>query len=196
MNNDFDDLKPAEPVKFPSELPKAGWHAAVCSQVVALGYQKFGAEVSTYPQAAIVFELAAKRQEGDYKGQPFLQTWKGSNVLSKPEAKKKSGLTLLLSGWQGTDMTEQERAAFSLRNVLGMAAFINVKHETGKDGVVRASIASIGPLPEGMTAPAATVKEVPKWLAEMKEKAVQPAVHAAAPDAPPHGEDDLPEFLR
>ncbi len=191
-----DDLKPAEPIKYPSELPKAGWHAAVCAQAHSLGYQMFGNEVGSYPQAALIFELAAKRQEGDYKGQPFLLSWKGSNVLSRSDAKKKGNLTIMLEGWTGKTMSDAERGAFSLRSMIGKAAFINVKHETGKDGIIRAKISSIGPIPDGMTAPQITVTETPKWITEMKGKAVPKPAQGSPGEAPPHTDDDLPDFLK
>lgn len=193
---EHDDLKPAEPIKYPSELPKAGWHPAVCAQAHSLGYQMFGNEVGSYPQAALIFELAAKRVEGDYAGTPLLLSWKGSNVLSKPDAKKKGNLTIMLEGWTGHGMNDAERAKFSLRDMIGRAAFINVKHETGKDGVVRAKIASIGPMPDGIPAPSVSLTDVPKWIAEMKAKQVAKPTQAAPGEAPPHGEDDLPDFLK
>lgn len=186
---EHDDLKPDEQIKYPHELPKAGWHPAVCAQIHNIGYQKFKEEVSNYRQVVLLFELAAKRSEGDYAGQPFLLSEKVSNVLSASDAKKKSNLTELLSGWMGRDMSATERAAFTLASQLNAPAFLNVKHETGKDGVVRAKIASIGPLPDGMTPLVPTVKETPKWILELKEKQVQKTVQAA-PGTAPHTADD------
>lgn len=191
--NDYDDLKPSEQVKYPVELPKAGWHPAVCCQIHSIGYQKFGNDISAYPQVVFLFELAAKRQEGDFKGQPFILSSKMSNVLSKPDAKKRSNLTEMLSGWTGRDMTDAERENFSCRTMLYKDAYVNVKHETGKDGVVRPKIAAIGPLPEGILTVAPTFKETPKWITESKGKSVTPNKESGPREnAPLPEEDQLP----
>ena len=182
----YDPLKPSEPVDYPRELPKQGWHVAVCAMVIPLGYQKFGQEISAYPQVSFLFELAEKKKEGDYAGKPHLVSKDVSNVLSKPDAKKKSGLVLLLSAWTGREYSSQDKA-FSCGDMLGKAAFINIVH---KDGY--ANIGAIGPLPEGMKEIPATVTEIPKWIADKKAKAVQPAQQAAPGQAPPHDESDLP----
>lgn len=189
----YDDLKPAEQVKYPSELPKTGWHPAVCCQIHSIGYQKFGNDVSAYPKVVFLFELAAKRQEGDFKGQPFVLSEKMSNTLSKPDAKKRSNLTEMLSGWMGKDLTDSEREEFSCRHMLYKDAYINVKHETGKDGVIRAKIAAIGPLPEGILTVAATYKDMPKWIGEAKEKGVKPAQTKPTTESGPRENPPLPE---
>jgi len=188
----YDDLKPSEQFKFPSELPKAGWHPAVCCQIHNIGHQMFGNTASTYPQVVFLFELAAKRQEGDFKGQPFVLSEKMSNTLSKPDAKKRSNLTEMLSGWMGRDMTDSERAAFSCRDMLYKDAYVNVKHETGKDQVIRAKIASIGPLPDGIQMVAPTFKETPKWITEAKAKATTPNQDGPRDNPPLPEEDSLP----
>ncbi len=181
-----DPLKPSDPIDFPRELPKAGWHVAVCSQVIPLGYQKFGTEISAYPQVAFLFELAEKKKEGDYKGKPHLVSTDVSNVLSKPDAKKKSGLTLLLGAWTGREYSTLDKS-FSCRDMIGKNAFINIVH---KDGY--ANIGAIGPLPDGMKEITGETTEVPKWIADKAAKAVQPAQHAEPGSAPPHTDEDLP----
>lgn len=182
----YDPLKPSEPVDYPRELPKQGWHVAVCCQVIPLGYQKFGQEVSAYPQISILFELKEKKKEGDYAGKPHLVSKDVSNVLSKPDAKKKSGLVQLLSAWFGREYSSMDKN-FSCSELIGKPVFINIVH---KDGY--ANIAGIGPLPDGMEPIAPTVTEIPKWIADKKAKAVQPAKQGDPGSAPPHDESDLP----
>ncbi len=183
-----DDLKPADPGAFDRELPKAGWHVAVCCQVHGLGYQKFGNDTSIYPQASIIFELKAKQTKGTYEGKPFLVSIDVSNMLPKPDAVKKGRLAETLKAWFGRDYTNNDKA-FTLAELVGKSAYLNITHNKGY-----ANIAAIGPLPDEMTAIPVTVTETPKWITDKKAKQVQPGAQNAGPrnDAPPPGDDGEP----
>jgi hypothetical protein len=73
----------------------------------------------------------------------FLSAYLGST-------KKPSKTNLFLTSWRGRPFKPEELAGFDLSAVVGAPCLLNVVHEE-KGGKMRENIASISPLPKGMT---------------------------------------------
>ena len=121
----------------------------------------------------------------------------------------KTDLRKHLEAWRGKAFTDQEAENFDITKLIGKPCLINVYHEE-KDGSVSAKIASISPIPKGMTAPKPFNKPVllsfdewdesvymslPEWMRErIAESEEYKAMHgeAVAPPPPASDDDDLP----
>ena len=130
---------------------------------------------------------------------------------------EKSALRGFLQAWRGRPFTAEELAGFDLRRLLNAPCLLNIMHAS-RNGKDYANIASVSPLPKGMTAPALSAPGVifdidapdapgiletlsenlqeticasPEWQARVKQLA-QPA--PASPPAGPFADfdDDIP----
>lgn len=64
----------------------------------------------------------------------------------------KAALRPFLAAWRGKALTDEEAARFDFSKLLGAACLLNVTHSERGDRI-RADIASISPMPKGMTPP-------------------------------------------
>lgn len=161
----------------PDPVP-AGNHVARCIQIVDMGTQKseWQGKVKFMAKVRLTWELPEvtkefKEGEGE---KPYLiaKTYTAS-------MHEKAALSKDLESWRGKAFTDEERAGFDLKNVLGKPCLLNVIHET-KDGNTYANIASISQVPKGMTVKPAVNPIVEFSLAEFSQSAF----------------DALPDFLK
>ena len=159
-----------------------------------------GTQVSANPQfkpsfqVVVGFELPNEAVEINGEKKPMAVSQFLNAYLGSP--KKPSKTNLFLTAWRGRAFTESELAGFDLSKVVGASCLLNIIHEV-KDGKTREKIASISPLPKGMTMPLAQNKPIvyeveqgrdavfqklPEWTQKMIEKCVEWTHPAAAED--------------
>ncbi len=162
------------------KLIPAGSYVARCYQMIELGTQEteFKGQKKLQKQVNITWELPTELAVFDEeKGeQPFvisriytLSMFEGSNLRHD------------LEGWRGKGFSPDELARFDITKLVGIACFINVIHKTNDKGKTFSNIASISPLPKGVTCPKQVnpskvlqfddfdynfYKELPKFLQE------------------------------
>lgn len=159
------------------ELAPAGAFAARCFRVIDLGTQTFAVmgETKMAHQCLISWELSKNMADG----RPYTINEKYTVSLHE-----KAKLRSMLESWRGRKFTEAERKGFDLKNVLGKVCFVNIVH-TQKGDKEFASVASVMPVPDGMSSPAATNEQlffsisawneqefqsIPKYYQEMIKK--------------------------
>lgn len=127
------------------EMPPSGPIAARCSKLIDLGTQESTYEGETKHQRKLLlsWELAELRTDGT----PFVISRRFGLSLHE-----KAALRGFLQAWRGRPFTAEELAGFDLRRLLSAPCLLNVMH-TQRNGKDYANIASISPLPKGMTAP-------------------------------------------
>lgn len=127
------------------EMPPAGPVASRCCRLVDLGSQEseFNGEKKLQRKLLISWELAELRTDGS----PFQVSRRFGLSLHE-----KSSLRQFLQAWRGRPFSDEELAGFDLRRLLNAPAMLNIMH-TNRNGKDYANIASISPLPKGMSAP-------------------------------------------
>jgi len=152
------------------EAAQAGNHPARCYQVIDLGIQtsEYSGEIKTQPKVRLGFELPRLLMEN---GKPFVL---GTTLTLSLHPKAK--LRILLESWRGRVFTEEELGGFDLFNILGVAAMVNVTHNT-KGEQTYANIEAIAPMPAGLHCPPAVNEPVKFSIDEFDE-----AVYAAFPE--------------
>ena len=133
----------------------AGVFAARCTRIIDLGTHdtEWEGKKKKSHKIAFAFESAELMgdDEGEFAGKPFLIVQRYTASLGA-----KANMRADLESWRGRKFTPAEIEAFDLHNVLGKACFVNMVHsDSDKSGKVYSNIASIMPLPAGMTAPKA-----------------------------------------
>lgn len=185
------------------EMCPAGPVAARCNRLVDLGTQQseYQGETKSQRKLLISWELAETRADGD----PFTISRRFGLSLHE-----KSALRSFLQAWRGRPFTDEELAGFDLRKLLNAPCLLNITH-TNRNGKDYANIASVTPLPKGMSAPdltnkpvvfdidaadavavlealsdslVATIEASPEWQAKVKEL-------GAGGDFDPSGLDDV-----
>lgn len=138
-------LTVSEPKTGSFELPPAGPVAARCSRLIDLGSQEsdYQGEKKMQRKILLSWELAELRTDGT----PFTISRRFGLSLHE-----KSALRGFLQAWRGRPFTQEELELFDLRRLLGAPCLLNIMH-TQRNGKDYANIASISPLPKGMTAP-------------------------------------------
>jgi hypothetical protein len=81
-------------------------------------------------------------------GRPFVVSAEFTSFMSE-----KANLRKFLEAWRGKPFTEEERAGFDVKRLLGVPAFVNVVHGKSKKGRTYAELVSASPLPRGMPRP-------------------------------------------
>ncbi len=134
------------------EPAPAGAFAARCFRVIDLGTQTFTVKGDTRMahQCLLTWELNKHMPDG----RPYTINEKYTVSLHK-DAK----LTSVLESWRGRKFTDVERKGFELKNVLGKVCFINIVHADRGDRVF-SNVASVMPVPDGMTSPSATNEQL------------------------------------
>jgi hypothetical protein len=182
------------------EVPPAGNHPSILIGLIDLGthedeYQ--GRRIENR-KAFFCWELTAEHRTD---GSPFVL---GSEYNVQPKLSGKSKLRIMLEGWRGKPLLEQE--SLELEKLLGRSCLLNIGHATSSGGSIYAKILGISPPPKGLTVPPAHHrpyfwyfdsgeplrvpewvpwlfgKSVEDWIAEARENRVAPAaVGAGAP---------------
>ena len=144
------------------QLPEAGSTMGVLVSLVDLGMQEtnWDGEKKISPKVRLTFELPDQVIEGE-----VVENGKTTKV-TKPmmvsleltrSLGERATLRKHLESWRGAAFTSKELASFSLKNLLGKAALLNLMHKTSQAGRQYCAISAIGKLPKGMTAPKETV---------------------------------------
>lgn len=136
----------------PRFLIPPGAHVARCFKVIDLGthertYQ--GQSKGHQRKVWINWELSNELMDVDGKQLPAAIGKEFGLSLHE-----KAALYKFLTAWRGKAFTPEELKGFDLTKLLGAPCLLNVVHETKEDGKVRANIASVSPVPKGMTVPA------------------------------------------
>lgn len=128
-----------------------GTHSARCYGMVSLGTQPSNIkEYAPSFQVLLMFEFPSEIVEVNGEKKPmatnhFLKAYLGS-------VKKPSKTNLFLTSWRGRPFTQEELAGFDISKVVGKPCLLNIVHAE-RGGKIREDIASISPLPKGMTLP-------------------------------------------
>ncbi len=123
----------------------AGVWPAVCTKIIDVGTQteEYQGKVSSSRKLIFVWEIDSDERMAD--GRPFtVQKWYTASLGQKANLRK------LLLAWFGK---VPEPGSFDLTKLLGRPCQIQVVHEPGKDGDVRAKVQSVMPLSKGMKGP-------------------------------------------
>jgi len=186
-----------------------GNHPSRCYGMVSLGTQA-GKNPKFPPtfQVVLMFELPNESIEVNGEKKPMIISKFLNAYLGSPT--KPSKTNLFLSSWRSRPFNEQELKGFDISKVVGCTCLLNVVH-VEKNGKTREEIASISPLPKGMTMngqvnPSVvyeieqgrddTFKTLPEWMQKMIEKCEEWVHPQAADDAPQEDatDSDNPPF--
>lgn len=128
------------------EKHPTGWVTGVCTRIIDKGTHWSDRKQKFERKLLIAFESSKLMQEGEFKGEPFL-LYQNFNYSMY----KNSHLCKFVEAWLGRNFPSQDEAdKFNLETLIGRKAFINVVHSDDGKFV---NIQTIGPVPEGMTAP-------------------------------------------
>lgn len=104
---------------------------------------------------------------------------------------EKANLRHDLESWRGKSFSADELAGFDIENLAGVPCLLQVNHKAGKDGTVRAKVASIAKIPKGMTVPdlelpikiysvaahdEAVYASLPEWIQKRIDQSTQRAI--------------------
>lgn len=161
---------------------KPGTHIGVCDIVAVVGLQEtfFGTKEQVY----IRFEVPDERwkyidKEGvDREGPGVIGNFYTASMS------KKANLRKLLEGWRSKQFSEQEAKTFDIASILGKPCMLSVQESTSGENTY-SNIASISPLPKGVSAPKAELPlllyhegdksmfdKLPEWIRKKIETAV------------------------
>lgn len=170
----------------PRELAPSGLLQAVCAFVEDVGLQKteYKGETKIQHKVIVIWEIDEKEAAME-DGRRFMISKRYTLSLSD-----KANLRKDLETWRGKKFSTEELEGFDVENLIGANCLLNVIHaESG--GKTYANINGVMPLKSGMTKIKPVNTEVPKWVSEVRAKAVQP--DNTPPQAPPpHDLDNLP----
>lgn len=134
------------------ELPPSGNHVARCYSMVEIGTvtDDYMGVPKSLPKVRISWELPYKKKVFNPENgeQPF-----SVNKEYTISMHEKSNLRQDLESWRGKGFTDQEAKGFDITKLLGKSCMLNVIHNVSKSGNPYAAIASITPMPEGITCP-------------------------------------------
>ena len=130
-----------------------GTYLAICNMLVDLGLQFNETYKNSSRKVLIGWEIPDETYE--YDGETHRKTLSKRYTASLSE---RATLRQDLAAWRGRDFTQEELAAFDLRNIVGVSCLINVIHKES-NGKTYANISSIMALPKGMKK--ATLNEPP-----------------------------------
>jgi len=127
----------------------AGAHAARCYAMVCIGTQR-SANPQFMPQLQVIlcFEIPSEKVEYQGEMRPMVVNQFLNAFLGRPN--KPSNTRKFIESWRGKAFTDAEMKGFDLSKVVGSPCLLNIIHED-KNGKTREKIASISPLPKGMT---------------------------------------------
>ena len=128
------------------EKHPVGWTAGVCTRVIDLGTHWNDKKQKDEHKIAIAFESAKTMETGEFKGEPFL-LYANFNFSMYQNAK----LNEFIETWRAKKFHSQDEAdAFDFSKLIGQPAYMNIIHSDDGKWV---NIGTIGPMPEGMSAP-------------------------------------------
>lgn len=137
----------------PKKVVPAGSHVARCYSMIQIGTveSEYLGEKKVLHKVTIDFELpleTAVFRDGEVE-KPF--------VISKEYTlsfNEKATLRKHLESWRGKAFTDAEAANFDITKLVGATCMLNIVHKASADGSkTYANIASISPIPKGLTCP-------------------------------------------
>jgi len=136
---------------------EAGSHRAVLYSLVDLGTQKSNWDDKEKWQAKVrlTFELPDLTDEFEVVENGKTTKVEKPLVVSTEKTRslgQKSSLRQLLESWRGQAFTSAELKEFSLKNLLGKSALVNIVHKVSAQGRTYAAITAVSRLPKGMKA--------------------------------------------
>lgn len=158
---------------------KEGTYLAICNMLVDLGLQYNETYKNSSRKVLIGWEIPEETYE--YDGEVHRKNLSKRYTASLSE---RATLRQDLASWRGRDFTQEELAAFDLRNIVGKSCLINVIHKES-NGKTYANISSIVALPKGMpkgelveppvifdldTDDLAKIDKLPAWIGEIIKK--------------------------
>jgi hypothetical protein len=169
------------------EPAPAGTHAAVCVDIVDMGFvpNRFEPEKAPVPTVRLVWQIGENMKDG----KPFL-----IRKDYRASLHEKSALRKDLTSWRGRPFTAEELAGFDLEKVYRAPCILNIVQKQGTKGGTFSNIAAMMPLPKGMirleSRDYIRVKDRPATVSET----TQPQPHAPEPPAYAEGvtDDDVP----
>ena len=173
----------------PRELHPAGMTQGVCIGVYDIGLQATNFQGVEKVQRKVIFLWETTKK--DSGGSPFIMAKKyTASMFDKANLRKD------LESWNGKKYTDEQAKKVDIELFNGKNGLLNIVHS---DDEKYANVAGITPLMEGMPPIKATITTLPdglkKWIDKMRSEAVEP-MEAGHQAPPPHGDDDMPEFLR
>ena len=179
-----------------------GTHIAVCNMLIDLGMQYSEAYKNSSHKVLIGWEIPDSTYEADGKELPRTITKRYTASLNE-----RATLRQDLAAWRSRDFTDEELAAFDLRNILGANCMINVTHREGSNGKVYADVKSVMALPKGTpkTAlvgpqiifdleadPLEAIEDLPEWIRDTikKSETYQNRLSTGKPEFEELPEDD------
>jgi hypothetical protein len=159
-----------------------GPQVAVCCDVIDLGI----VEVTWQGETKRQHKCEIRWQSADLMadGKPYLLRERFTLSLHE-----KANLRRVLEAWRGKKFTDAEAEGFDVEKLLGANCYVNVVHRKGSKGGTFANLASIMPMPRGMT------PITPKDYTRVVERDSPPADgDAHFDDVPPLTDDDLIPF--
>ena len=156
-----------------------GTYLAICNMLVDLGLQFNETYKNSSRKVLIGWEIPDETYE--YDGETHRKTLSKRYTASLSE---RATLRQDLAAWRGRDFTQEELAAFDLRNIVGVSCLINVIHKES-NGKTYANISSIMALPKGMKKAAlneppiifdldtddlSVIDNLPAWIGEIIKK--------------------------
>jgi hypothetical protein len=129
-----------------------GSHVAILYSIVDLGTQEveWQGQIKYQAKVRLTFELPNETKEFEGVEKPLVIGAEYTLSLSD-----KARLKPVIEGIRGKRLTDEEIANFSsddFSNLVGKSCMLSVLH-THKDGATYANIASVSPVPKGMTVP-------------------------------------------
>lgn len=169
------------------EAIPTGMQQAVCAMICDIGTHQgeYQGKITSRHQAVIIWELAEKKTEGQFAGEPFQMS--KFYTLSLGE---KANLRKDLESWRGKPFTSEELQGFDLEKLVGVNCFLNVIEDKDKQ-----RIAAIAPLPKNMPTIKPTLSKEPEWVDKFRAKSIErmgKAAPVSSAGGPPQAEDDLP----
>ena len=184
-----------------------GMHTAICVALIDLGLQPGNGNYAPAYKIALTFRTPDQLTD---KQEPMSITQTLTASMHK-----KANLRKMIENWFGKSFTDEEKAKnFDLKNLLGRAALINIKHDTKNDKTY-ANIAAVNPLPAAIPKPVVKTEEllyysddlsleeqraayarIPEWLQKKITEQLQPQAAPAGggeqPAREPGSDDDIP----
>jgi len=166
------------------EAIPTGMIQGTCSAVHDLGQQEgFGGKLTH--KVVIVWELAERRTEGDFKGERFVVSKTFTASLNE-----RANLRKALEAWRGRAFTAEELKGFDLEKLKGANANLNLVEKTSTAGRRFVEIAAITPLYKGQKKLEVEHPDyMPGWIAALLVTEEKAADHPTSAD---DFDDDIP----
>lgn len=191
----------ANPTSSISPIPE-GTYLGVCNMLVDLGVQYNETYKTSSRKVLVGWEIPEETITIDGEQKPRTLSKRYTASLDE-----RATLRQDLAAWRGRDFTQEELAAFDLRNIVGASCLINVIHKES-NGKTYANISSIMALPKGMkkgtlaepaivfdldTDDLSAIDNLPNWIGEIVKKSQTYEEKMAAPAAIEEYVDELNE---